>query len=322
MQLVRACSPTCLLALPPLLVAISCAFLKSETLTKNAYVGSETCVSCHESRHPQLLCAWWDSRHRWDMRWLREGSRGQNGPDPNADGILWVIGREDSRHVLVRADLRIVPSGGWQDDELWPPHKVIAEGNQVDAAQRCLGCHATGHFVLQRDFSEPGVGWEACHGPAKEHTESRGSKASIVNPGRLSAARSNMICGQCHSLGGDRSGVYPFPVMRERSALSPFQPGRDLALAFVDSRPKLARKGWEYSLFVQAAARYSSQRCTDCHDPHGRPGSPSMLRDPTSETCLRCHGIGRLRLRFKNHWGLGDATKKPCWNCHRNSHVL
>jgi predicted CXXCH cytochrome family protein len=97
-------------------------------------------------------------------------------------------------------------------------------------------------------------------------------------------------------------------------------PGEDLALAFVDARPVLVRKGWEYSLLVRSSERYSNQRCTGCHDPHGKTGHVSMLLDPTSETCLRCHGVGDARLRYENHWGLGDVIQRPCWECHPNAH--
>jgi len=245
-------------------------------------VGSPACIACHEKQHPQLTGAWRASRHR---------------------------------------TTRIAPSGRWEDDEVFPPHDVIvAQGTQVDAARQCLGCHVTGYFVSSGQFAEPGVGCEACHGPGKLHVGSKGGKANIVNPAGLPLPRANMVCGQCHSLGRDLSGVHPFPVMREGEATGPFRPGHDLTTAFVDAEPKVARKGWEYSTFVRSSARYAAQRCTDCHDPHGRPGHPAMLKDPTSETCLRCHGVGRARLRYQNHASLGDVTRKPCWTCHRDAH--
>jgi predicted CXXCH cytochrome family protein len=109
--------------------------------------------------------------------------------------------------------------------------------------------------------------------------------------------------------------------MGKGDAVRPFMPGEDLAAAFVDAQPKLVRKGWEYSLLVQSSQPFSNQRCTDCHDPHGKAGHASMLLDPSSETCLRCHGVGSARLAFENHWGLGDATKRLCWECHRNAHT-
>ena len=295
-------------------LAGSCALLKPARSSLDGYVGSEACISCHGSRHPKIVHAWKASRHHATMQRVRKGAGGEK--------TLCIIGRPEGKHVRVRADLRIVPSGGWEEDEVAPPHDVIAGGaKDADAGQQCLGCHSTGYFVSRRAFAEHGVGCEACHGPGQKHADSGGSKESIVSPARLSAARGNMVCGQCHSLGKDRSGAYPFPVTRAGEALAPFQPGQDLTAAFADARPKLVRKGWEYSLFVQAAEKYARQLCTDCHDPHGRPGSPAMLKDPTNEICLRCHGVGRARFRFESHGGVGDVTRKLCWSCHPNAHA-
>jgi len=291
-----------------LLLAAGCMLLRPESITRDDYVGSDACISCHRKLHPQIVRAWRDGRHHATMQ--------------QADASDAVIGPLGGRHVLVGPDLRIVPSPGWEDDELFPPHDVIAApGNSVDAGEQCLGCHSTGYFVAQRACAEPGVGCEACHGPGKKHAEAGGSKERIVNPARLPRARGNMVCGQCHSAGADRSGKHPFPVVRAGNSLAPFRPGQDLATGFVDARPKLARKGWEYSSFAQASGAYSNQSCTDCHDPHGRSAQPSMLKDPTNEICLRCHGVGRARLRFQNHGAVGDVTRKACWACHRNMHA-
>lgn len=303
-----------LLALPgaiPILLGIGCALLKSGLRSRDGYVGSERCIACHGKLHPQTVAAWRASRHHVTMQPVRG----------RAGDASFVIGRQDRRHVQVRRDMQILPSGGWQDDEVPAPHDAIAaEGCRVDAADHCLGCHTTGYFVARREFAEPGVGCEACHGPGKKHADSRGARIEIVDPAMLSRPRQNMVCGQCHSLGKDPSGAHPFPVMREGGAVAPFQPGQDLALGFVDAKPKLERKGWEYSLFVRAVEEYARQLCTDCHDPHGRAGNPSMLKDPTNETCLRCHGLGRARLRFENHGAVGNVTSKLCWSCHRNAH--
>lgn len=108
--------------------------------------------------------------------------------------------------------------------------------------------------------------------------------------------------------------------MMEAGKPRPFRPGEDLKQAFVDARPLLARKGWEYSLLQQAPEKYASQLCTDCHDSHGKAGNPAMLKDATSETCLRCHGVGSLRAQFENHWGVGNALVRRCWECH-SSHT-
>ena len=295
------------------LLAIRCVGPDFADVSKDSYVPSETCVSCHRRTHPGVVSAWRLSRHRTALRLL------------DRPRTLGIIGRRDGPHVLLRPDLRIVASPEWREeepeDEPAPPHDVIAtQPARVDAGRQCLGCHSTGYFASRRQFAEPGVGCQACHGPGRKHAASRGNKKHIVNPARLSRARSNMVCGQCHSVGRDLSGAHPFPTVRTPSGPGPFQPGGDLARAFVDARPKLVRKGWEYSLFAQADRRYARQLCTDCHDPHGRRGQAAMLKDPTNGICFRCHGLGRARLRYKNHWGLGDATKKPCWTCHQNTH--
>ena len=108
--------------------------------------------------------------------------------------------------------------------------------------------------------------------------------------------------------------------MSDGKTQKPFQPGQDLVSGFVDAKPILVRKGWEYSLFIQSSERYSIQLCTDCHDPHGKNDNPSMFKDATNEMCLRCHGVGSMRYNFENHWGLGNVLEWPCWDCHKNAH--
>ena len=210
------------------------------------------------------------------------------------------------------------------EDPPAPPHADLANPAGcvgADAGRLCLGCHSTGYSVSRRRFAEPGVACEACHGPGAGHAGSKGAKGGIVNPAALPRDRANMVCGQCHSLGSDPSGACPFPAVERGGALGAFRPGDDLAAAFVDARPKLVRKGWEYSLLAGADKRYAAQRCTTCHDPHGRPGRKAMLKDASNEMCFRCHApTPRARLRYRNHWGLGDATTKPCWKCHQNTH--
>ena len=186
----------------------------------------------------------------------------------------------------------------------------------MDASQSCLGCHATGFFISEKTYVEPGVGCEACHGPGKKHVDTNGSEGTIVNPSDLPPDRSRMVCGQCHSLGKDSSGKHPFPVMSDGEVLKPYQPGQDMTLGFVDDKPVIARKGGEYSLLVLSPDYYAKQVCIDCHDPHGKNDNASMLIDGTSETCLRCHRINFPDL--STHWG---ADKSPCWECHNYAHT-
>ena len=289
------------------------------------YVGSANCLTCHATRDPGIVKQWGASRHHLGMRAIAEnqkiGARTGKAAAVKREDIVAIIGPEDGECVYIRRDHRVFPSARWDAEEAAVPHDVIGAGDKpADASRRCFGCHSTGYSLSSKTFVEPGVGCEACHGPGKAHVRSGGAHGTIVNPALLSADRNRMVCGQCHSVGTDPTGKHPFPVMKEDGHTRPFKPGDDLTAGFRDARPILVRKSWEYSLFVQSTESYAKQLCTDCHDPHGKSANPSMLLDATSEICLRCHGIGNQRLRFKNHWGLGDAIKRRCWECHPNAH--
>jgi len=287
------------------------------------YAGSDECRSCHEDSHPGIVRKWLASPHQRTM----ESGPGKKeilrkwkiGLSAVGKEVVAVIGGEDSGYVFVGHDFQVFPPEGLGLTDSFPPHDRIGNpGKKADAGQSCFGCHATGYFVSAKKYVEPGVACEACHGPGRKHIDSGGAQGTIVNPARLVPHRNRMVCGQCHSLGKDPSGRHPFPVMGEGG---PFQPGDDLALGFVDSRPIVSTKGGEYSTFIRSPKPYSDQLCTDCHEPHGGSGNPSMLIDSTSALCLRCHGdplSDVARVDEESHWG---AHRHTCWSCHDYVHL-
>lgn len=283
-------------------------------------------MSCHAKRDAELVRCWQASRHHRTLTILHDAARAAREfglQHADASKAFAVIGRPGGPRVVLGRDLKLLASLGWEDEDVFgPPHEVLAGAGWrgVDAAESCLGCHSTGYSVTRRAIAEAGVGCEACHGPGGRHVDSAVGKCETVNPIKLDLDRANMVCGQCHSQGTDKTGKYPFPVKSANGALEPFAPGDDLAVHFIDAKPLRNGQGWEYSLLTGAAERYANQRCTDCHDAHNKPGTAAMLKDPTSELCLTCHGIGNQRLLYENHWGLGNAIEKPCWQCHRNTH--
>ena len=287
------------------------------------YTGSEQCCSCHGSLHPEIIRQWKASSHHLTMKsgsWEKDiPANLKLIPSLEKEDILAVIGYEDGGYLFVGLDFQVFPPEGFRLEGSFPPHDEIGlEGKKLDAGQSCFGCHATGYFVSRKKYVEPGVACEACHGPGRKHVDSGGAEGTIVNPARLPPDRNRMVCGQCHSIGKDPSGVHPFPVINRGE---PYRPGHDLTLGFVDSRPVTTPKGGEYSTFVLSPEPYSNQLCTDCHDPHGKTGNPSMLGDPTSALCKRCHWnplSGIAQVDEERHWG---AHKYPCWYCHEYTHI-
>ena len=290
------------------------------------YAGSAACLSCHAKRDAELVRCWQASRHHKTLTILQDAEQAAREFGLQRDGArkaFAVIGSACGPRVVLGRDLKLIASLGWEDEDVFgPPHEIlIGTGwRGIDAAESCLGCHSTGYSVSRRTVLEAGIGCEACHGPGGRHVDSAAGTCETVNPVKLDLHRANMVCGQCHSRGTDKTGRYPFPVKSAERSLEPFIPGDDLAACFTDAKPLRNGQGWEYSLLINAAERYANQRCTDCHDSHNKPGTAAMLKDPTSEQCLTCHGIGNQRLLFENHWGLGNAIEKPCWQCHKNTH--
>ena len=194
----------------------------------------------------------------------------------------------------------------------------------------CVFCHnvapnpgrdpSTGAF--QTTVAELGIACEACHGPGAEHARANADPArryalhlggradpTIVNPSRLSPARSADVCGRCHGqritadvapfmahgdpfVAGDDLGRYSRPLARDTSL-------RGDATAFAarfwaDGTPRLT--AYEYQGLLQSkCAKKGGLTCTSCHGMHE--GDPR----------------GQIRARFA---GTNAAGDRMCTQCH------
>jgi predicted CXXCH cytochrome family protein len=217
----------------------------------------------------------------------------------------------------------------------------------------CVFCHnvapnpgrdqATGGFRTQ--VAEMGVACEACHGPGGQHARANrdpvrrytlnlggAADPTIVNPSRLSPARSADLCGRCH---GQRitDDIGPFLDHGD-----PFVPGDDLALYsaplwqdtsmgqqrapfaarfWADGTPRLT--AYEYQGFLQSrCTQQGDLTCTTCHgmhdgDPRGqlRPGAVG------DQACTGCHGglaSDAAKLSHTHHASGGAGAR--CVSCH------
>jgi hypothetical protein len=174
---------------------------------------------------------------------------------------------------------------------------------------RCFQCHSTGPLSLGRKLeivpAELGVRCEACHGSGSLHVHAAQSAAKdvkdlIQNPGRLSAADLNQLCGACHRQPAPRGtatkwddawNVRHQPLYFSQSACFQKSQGRFSCLTCHDPhKPLLKNQASDYN-----------ERCSGCHRAKPHP----QMATRVANHCIDCH-MPRVTLqpglRFTNHW--------------------
>jgi hypothetical protein len=156
-------------------------------------------------------------------------------------------------------------------------------------AQKCFSCHATNALNemqgLQIEALTPGIGCEACHGPAAAHVATakagQSPKTGVFSATGLAGdALSQRFCGSCHRSYQEVIGMADlggFGNIR-------FQPYRLAKSSCYYGDPKDRRIS-----------------CISCHNPH-----EALVREPTfyDSKCLACHSSGAN--------SRAGATAKPC----------
>jgi hypothetical protein len=222
----------------------------------------------------------------------------------------------------------------------------------------CVFCHNV-KAQPQLDFrtrtfktqvSELGIACGACHGEGAEHAQAalspltrtiwhldRDRSKDIVNPTKLPAERSLMICGHCH---GQR---VPEPMDRIQSILTrgdPFNAGDDLAefyrpvshttqigqVSFANrfwqnGSPRLT--AYEYQGVLRSKCFINGEpgkqiNCLTCHTMHeGDPAGQLTAENRTNKPCLSCHpkysSSSELTAHTKHK---ENSTGSSCYNCH------
>ncbi len=181
----------------------------------------------------------------------------------------------------------------------------------------CLHCHATEVSTAMPEarsryagapFGQGGVGCNACHGDPTAHLAT-GGHGPIVNPDKLTPARRDSACLQCH-LEGDAV------VYRPGRSLAKFVPGEDLgasAVYFVkeSSRDGGRRAASQYEALLKSACKAGSGdrlTCTTCHDPHSSP-APAERVSYFRQRCLSCHTGAAMATEH-------HPEQQDCASCH------
>jgi len=300
-----------LVAVPAVAALIPLAEARGDAHSAD-YLGSKVCLTCHKAAHKPIAEAHPQTAHARAFWRAGEEPDGQQilgdftqAPGFTREQVAYVQGAGQREQSYLDADFKLlvplwdVASQSWQ-----------VRQPSVDGATQCVACHVTGYEESSKSWKEAGVGCESCHGPGSEHPASKDKLEHIVRPQELDPLREAMVCGQCHSLGGDTSGTY---------AHSPeYRPGDDLAETFRDAGLKEhvlhAAPPWtQYSEWLQSkhAAASPPVTCTGCHDPHGVSGLPHMLRKDGNQLCLDCHDS----LEGADH-AVESLQAATCSNCH------
>lgn len=157
----------------------------------------------------------------------------------------------------------------------------------------CIECHATNfkrHFDPSTDtfasrWTAPGVGCQACHGPASAHVQWAGGGGGGAGKGfavPLKGSQQHVLveaCARCHA----RRAPLADGFDHRHRLMDDYLPS-SLTSFLHELDGKAREETFEYSTFAQSRMYAKGVTCTDCHDPHsGKPVAEG------NGLCLQCH---------------------------------
>ena len=205
--------------------------------------------------------------------------------------------------------------GIWDMAPNYGATKTMPTALPIDS--NCLHCHTTDVQMALPGarneyegppFRQAGIGCSTCHGDPSKHLEERG-RGPIVNPAKLSPARRDSVCLQCHLEGN-------VAIYRAGKSLAQFRAGdnlSDYAAYFVRASQESGggRASSQYEALLHSACKVASGdklTCTTCHDPHSSPSAEDHVSYFRSK-CLTCHNSPRMVTQH-------HPEQQDCAACH------
>ncbi len=270
------------------------AIHRPRSFEARGYAGSQSCASCHS----QIYRDWYLTPH---ARMTRKPADVPGLPplaekdlERPFDSVKYVLGSHYVHRFVAEATgtLVVLPRILDRATKAWLPVRDYG-WTKRRWLEQCAGCHTTGFSSEGNTFVEPGVGCEACHGPARDHARS-GAPELVANPARMTADRAEMVCMSCHTSGVDESGKYHFPVgykpgddlTKFFSGLTP-KPGQDTTTFSGDESLEDRRRQWKFlqdRLFL--AQGLTCDYCQNFRDFKTASGGEYLSHD---EYCMTCH---------------------------------
>ncbi|MGB7600575.1 MAG: tetratricopeptide repeat protein [Candidatus Sulfotelmatobacter sp.] len=324
--------------------APSKAVVASKVADRSGYAGNEACVHCHSAIYesyqktamahasgPAL-----DALNPADFRHKESGIHyriyAENGRawlsfdrpgDPEVRGkreLLYYIGSgRRGRSYLFDTDgfLFESPVNWYANKQVWDMAPAYQNAREMPlnlpAYTSCLNCHVSEMQAPAKDtdsryptppFLHNGVSCERCHGPGTAHANG----GAIINPAKLTPARRDEICMQCHLEG-------KVAIERPGRHIYEFRPGQELTdyvryFVLTDSQASNLGAVSQVEALAQSQCKKKSgdaMSCTSCHDPHQSP-APAQRVAYYRTKCLACH---TAPFAAKHH-----PDQPNCLTCH------
>jgi len=292
------------------------------------YVTSETCRDCHSLNYESWQT---NTLHPYMFRPVKSGPI--ESPET---GILGDFDSNDPAVTFKKEDVEYILGNKWEqvyarmiDGEYyplpakwhvmlkkWEPYKVN-NWKETPMSKKCNGCHTTGFDPATLQFSEFGIGCEACHGPGSTHVQNKRKAKDDAckychendepdGAVDIISSVSPTVCGQCHNRGqnapkdGIHGAIFNFPVK--------FTPGEDLKSAYVAITPKQDKKSkffWGNGIAKNRHQEYgdwSKSKHANALKKLKEEHTKASGRGKLTDKCLYCHSTDYRH---------ADKDKKP-----------
>ncbi len=323
---------------------ISFAYLHSDVTKEAHYVTSDKCQECHPSHyeswkkntlHPYMFLPVTSP----DAEILGDFDSGNPLVTFKKEEIEFVLGRkwEQIYARIIDGEYYPFPAKWYVIQKRWVPYK-LEDWHQTPMSYKCNGCHTTGFDPNTLEFSEFGIGCEACHGPGSLHVQHEATEHRPIcnfchedeNPHHHDAQSRDIlnsvspaVCAQCHNRGktptGDvvKSAQFNFPVG--------FKPGDDIRTTnFTPSTLETDKKGtnwWgnglaknrhqEFSDWSQSDHSKSLIHLLESH------ADMEQKRGKLTKECLHCHSTDYRAVTTGEKPDLNTAKFGiTCVSCH------
>lgn len=257
------------------------------------FVGSQRCGECHD----KVFATWAGTLHAQIMQEVSDNPQAILGDFASKSttrtfsesdvvithGVQW-------KQRYIDSEWHILPAQWNLDAETWAPYKA-KDWKESDWRQECAYCHVVGFDNKNNEWTEFGIGCEACHGPGSAHADGPNID-NIYNPARMPRAISGDVCAQCHTRGKSPSGKEDHPVgfkVGDQLLPSYFTPVPldDSEAWWPDGAAKMHRQQgieWRQSIHFRGGVD-----CADCHEVHRQSGSAGSTRLAGNTLCRECH---------------------------------